>query len=173
MKISRRDLCALLPGAILPAALLTDSLAAQNSAPAAAPVAPDAQSPAASEAQTSAAPAQLIASGAYPFDKMPVTRTAVSEAHHIFAGKLATGELVEVHESILPPGGSPHPPHHHLHSEMWLVREGTIEFTVDGTVYHIGAGSAGFAASMTEHGVENSGTTPATYFVVAIGPGAV
>jgi mannose-6-phosphate isomerase-like protein (cupin superfamily) len=165
MQISRRDLCALLPGAILPAALLADSLAAQSTTPPAAPVG--------SEAQAPAAPPQIIASGDYPFDKMPVTRTAVSESHHVFAGKLATGELVEVHESILPPGGSPHPPHHHLHSEMWLVREGTLEFTVDGTVYHIGPGSAGFAASMTEHGVKNSGSTPAIYFVVAIGPGAV
>jgi mannose-6-phosphate isomerase-like protein (cupin superfamily) len=161
MKISRRDVCVLLPGAILPAALFANSLAAQSSPPPA------------SEAQTPAAAPQPIASGAYPFDQMKVTSTPTSEAHHIFAGKIATGELVEVHESILPAGGSPHPPHHHLHSEMWLVREGTIEFTVDGTVYQIGPGSAGFAASMTEHGIKNVGTTPATYFVVAVGPGAV
>jgi mannose-6-phosphate isomerase-like protein (cupin superfamily) len=129
--------------------------------------------PATSAAQTPAAPPQPIASGAYPFDKMPVTKGPASEMHEIFAGKIATGELVEVHETILPAGGSPHPPHHHLHSEMWLVREGTVEFTVDGTVYQIGPGSAGFAASMTEHGIKNAGTTPAIYFVVAVGPGAV
>ncbi|MGB6429420.1 MAG: cupin domain-containing protein [Candidatus Acidiferrales bacterium] len=161
MQISRRDLCVLLPGAILPAALFVESLAAQNTAPAA------------SEAQPPSAPPEPIASGAYPFDQMPVTKGPASEAHHVFAGKIATGELVEVHESILPPGGSPHPPHHHLHSEMWLVREGSIEFTVDGNVYDIGPGSAGFAASMTEHGVKNVGAVPAIYFVVAIGPGAV
>ena len=161
MDISRRDLCALLPGVILPAALLAQSPAAQNTLPAT------------SDAQTPAAPPQPIASGAYPFDKMPVTKGPASEMHEIFAGKIATGELVEVHETILPAGGSPHPPHHHLHSEMWLVREGTVEFTVDGTVYQIGPGSAGFAASMTEHGIKNAGTTPAIYFVVAVGPGAV
>ncbi|MGB6198847.1 MAG: cupin domain-containing protein [Candidatus Acidiferrales bacterium] len=172
MRISRRDLCVLLPGMILPAALLADSRAAQNS------MSTDAahttsQAPATPDAQTPAAPPELIASGAYPLDKMAVTKSPASEAHHIFMGKLATGELVEVHETILPVGGSPHPPHHHLHSEMWLVREGTVEFTVDGKVYQIGPGSAGFAASMTEHGIKNAGSTPAKYFVVAIGPGAV
>jgi mannose-6-phosphate isomerase-like protein (cupin superfamily) len=164
MQISRRDLCALLPGAILPAALLAESLAAQNSAP---PAPPAAAPP------PMAANIPLIASGGYPFDKMPLTRTAASDMRAIFKGLLATGEHVEVHETTLPAGGAPHPPHHHLHSEMWLVREGTLEITISGTATDIGPGSAGFVASNEVHGIKNVGTTPATYFVVAIGPTAV
>jgi len=30
----------------------------------------------------------------------------------------------------------------------------------------------GFVHSNDEHGIKNTGTTPATYFVVAVGPGA-
>jgi mannose-6-phosphate isomerase-like protein (cupin superfamily) len=164
MQISRRDLCALLPGAILPAALLAESLRAQNSA---------APAPAMPGAAPAAANIPLILSGAYPFDQMVVTHTAASDMRPIFKGLLATGEHVEVHETTLPAGSAPHPPHHHLHCEMWLVREGTIEITVSGKSAEIGPGSAGFAASNEEHGIKNLGSTPATYFVVAIGPTAV
>jgi mannose-6-phosphate isomerase-like protein (cupin superfamily) len=122
-----------------------------------------------------AAPATLIQSGSYPWDSL-VPHTAAngaSTARAIFKGKLATGESVEVHETTLAVGGTPHPPHHHPHSEMWLVREGTVEIMVNGKSYQIGPGGAGFAASNDEHGVKNAGDTPATYFVVAIGPTAV
>ena len=60
----------------------------------------------------------------------------------------------------------------HVHSEMWLIREGTVELRVNGTSYRLGPGSVGFVHSNDEHGIKNVGTTPATYFVVAVGPGA-
>ena len=164
MQISRRDLCVLLPGAILPAALFSDSLRAQTSAQPASPM---------SATQPMAADAPLVLSGGYPFDQLVDTHTDASDMRPIFKGKLATGGYIEVHETTLPAGGSPHPPHHHLHSEMWMVREGTIEITVDGKSYDLGPGSAGFAASNSEHGIKNLGSTPATYFVVAVGPIAI
>ena len=56
-------------------------------------------------------------------------------------GKLATGEGIEVHQTTLPPGGAPTATtHHHPHSEMWLIREGTIELTVNGQEVPPGAG---------------------------------
>jgi mannose-6-phosphate isomerase-like protein (cupin superfamily) len=111
-------------------------------------------------------------SAMYPFDKLPVHASNGTEARHVLKGKLATGESLEVHETALPPGGAPHPAHHHLHSEMWLIREGTVEITVNGTSYRLGPGSVGFVHSNDEHGIKNVGSTPASYFVVAIGPGA-
>ena len=55
---------------------------------------------------------------------------------------------------------------------MWLVHEGTVEISVNNTSTRLGPGSVGFVGSNDEHGIKNVGETPATYFVVAIGPGA-
>src|SRR5258705_3969191 len=111
-------------------------------------------------------------SAMYPFEKLPIRTPNNAQIRDVLKGKLATGESLEVHETTLLPGGAPHPPHHHVHSEMWLIREGTVELTINGTIYRLGAGSVGFVHSNDEHGIKNVGESPATYFVVAIGPGA-
>ena len=98
---------------------------------------------------------QVMPSALFPFDKLPVHASSGAEIRAVLKGKLATGESLEVHETTLPPGGAPHPPHHHLHSEMWLIREGTVELTVNGAVSHLGPGSVGFVRSGDEHGLRN------------------
>jgi quercetin dioxygenase-like cupin family protein len=108
----------------------------------------------------------------YPFSELPTKTVNGAEIRPVLKGKLATAEPLEVHETTLQPGGMPHAPHHHLHSEMWLVREGSVELTINGTSHVMGSGSVGFVHSNDEHGIKNVGTTPATYFVVAVGPGA-
>ena len=115
---------------------------------------------------------KTLKSGAFTFDQLPLRTSNGAQFRSIMRGKTATGENIEVHETTLPPGGAPHPPHHHVQSEMWLVREGTLEFTVNGQTGRLGPGSAGFASSNEEHGVRNPGTTPVTYFVVEIGADA-
>jgi len=144
MSPTRREMCLLFPSALLPALLAKG----QSEQPASLP------------------------SAMYPFGKLGVHTSNSAEIRTVLKGKLASGESLEVHETTLPPGTSPHPPHHHEHSEMWLIREGTVEITVNGTSNRIGPGSVGFVRSNDEHGIKNVGTTPATYFVVAVGPGA-
>jgi quercetin dioxygenase-like cupin family protein len=145
MPVTRRDLCLLLPAALIPAVMRPESVAAQEVS---------------------------MPSAMYPFEKLPIRTSNNAQIRDVLKGKLATGESLEVHETTLPPGGAPHAAHHHVHSEMWLIREGTVELTVSGTSYRLGPGSVGFVHSNDEHGIKNVGTTAATYFVVAIGPGA-
>ena len=113
-----------------------------------------------------------LQSAVYLFDKLPVKKGKTSVARDVLQGKTATGETIEVHETTLPPGGAPHPPHHHEHSEMFLIRKGTLEVLINGKKSRFGPGSVAFIESNDEHGIRNAGTTPAMYFVVAIGPGA-
>jgi mannose-6-phosphate isomerase-like protein (cupin superfamily) len=121
-----------------------------------------------------ALPAQdnSLPSATYPFSELPMKVVNGAEIRPVLKGKLATGESLEVHETTLSPGGMPHAAHHHVHSEMWLIREGTVQLTINGTGHVMGPGSVGFVHSNDEHGIKNVGTTPATYFVVAVGPGA-
>ena len=144
MKLKRREMCAMLPAVAIPAAL-ANAMGADE--------------------------AKVLPSEMFPFEKMIARKGAVAEIRSVMKGKLATSESIEVHQTTLAPGGMPHPPHRHIHSEMWLIREGTVELTVEGKSTQMGPGSVGFVHSNDEHGIKNVGNAPATYFVVAIGPG--
>jgi mannose-6-phosphate isomerase-like protein (cupin superfamily) len=144
MAITRRMLCGLLP-TLFPSAMRLPLFAAAD---------------------------ESLPSAAFSFDKMPVQTLDHAQMRRIMKGSLATGEHLEVHETTLPPNGYPHAPHHHIHSEMWLIREGRVELTINGTHYTLGSGDLGFVHSNEEHGIKNVGSGPATYFVVAIGPDA-
>jgi len=55
---------------------------------------------------------------------------------------------------------------------MWLIREGTVELTIEGNSTQIGPGFGGIVRSKEVHGIKNVGSTPAMYYVVAHRPGA-
>src|SRR5690348_10896261 len=131
MKITRRQVVSALPAAFfLTAALPEVSMATEEQAGG-------------------------LPSAVYPFDSLPVHESPHVTTRHILKGKLATGEAVEVHETTLPAGGAPHPPHHHVHTEMWLIREGMVEITIEGKPRRIGAGSLAMVRSNEEHGITN------------------
>jgi hypothetical protein len=46
-----------------------------------------------------------------------------SFAHPIFNGELHSGFAVELHETELPAGEVPHPPHRHVHEEVILAKD--------------------------------------------------
>ena len=144
MSLTRREICSLIPALVV--------------AGTAAPV--------------SAAQDDPLPSATFAFESLPVQDLEHAQVRKIMKGRLATGEHIEVHETTLSPNGYPHTPHHHLHSEMWLIREGTVELTINGIGHRVGPGGLGFVHSNEEHGIKNVGTGPATYYVVAIGSGA-
>lgn len=119
-----------------------------------------------------AAQKTALPSKTFPYDDLPVHKNGANESRPILSGELHTGCYLEVHQTRLAPGAMPHPPHHHLHEEMFLIREGTLEVTINGQTTRLGPGSVGFVGSNDVHGARNIGTTPAEYFVVAFGKDA-
>jgi quercetin dioxygenase-like cupin family protein len=114
--------------------------------------------------------AMLSQSKVYQFNKLPVVRFDDGQRDQVvLKGVLPTGEALEVHETTLPPGQMPHPPHQHRHSELMLVRDGLLEFDNDGKRESAGPGSVFFVGSNIMHAVKCVGDVPANYYVIAIG----
>ena len=75
-------------------------------------------------------------------------------------------DKMEVHITTLAPGAESHPVHRHPWEEIIYVREGKVDFNINGQVHHAGPGAYVFFASNDPHNARNVGTTPATYYVV-------
>jgi len=128
------------------------------------------------EAQTGSAPADTIdmtKSRVFKFDEMTVQKHDNGGwGRPVMHGTLPTGEFVEVHETMLPSGQMPHPPHKHRNTEFVLIREGKVEYWGEnGAREPAGPGDIVFTASNQMHGMKNIGDTNATYFVVSISHG--
>jgi quercetin dioxygenase-like cupin family protein len=91
--------------------------------------------------------------------------TKTGERRELFDGPTRTFVNAEGHVTTLEPGQSPHPAHRHPDEELVIVKEGTMEVTINGRTQRAGPGSVFFYASEDLHGMRNVGATRATYFV--------
>jgi quercetin dioxygenase-like cupin family protein len=110
-----------------------------------------------------------LASFIKPFDELAVKQNGQNESRSILNGVTHSGDHLEVHETTLAPGSSPHPPHRHEHEELLLMVSGTLAVTIEGKTAVIRPGGAAFFHSNELHGARNPGTENAQYFVVATG----
>ena len=113
----------------------------------------------------------VLPSKCYTFDSLPVKANPQthSVSRQVFDGYTHSGVHIDMHITTLPPGGSPHPPHQHVHEEMMMIQEGTVELTISGQASRIGPGGVAYVHSNDLHGLKNVGDGPAQYFVLAIG----
>ena len=116
-----------------------------------------------------AADTPALSSFVQPYGDLPVKKLGLSESRAILDGPTHSGDHIEVHETTLAIGDSPHPPHRHVHEELFLIIKGKLGVTIEGKTTVIGPGSAAFVHSNEMHGVINGGIEPVQYFVVAIG----
>ncbi len=120
------------------------------------------------EAQKTA-PAEPSPSRTYPYEELIVKTSAGNRSLAVIDAHTHTGYHFDMHETELGPGNAPHPPHHHEHEEMIMIRQGTLEVTIAGKSKTLGPGSVAYVASNEEHGWRNTGSGLATYFVIAFG----
>ena len=125
--------------------------------------------PALAVASVATAQTPALPSKTYAFDDLPIRTSGLNKTRAVLDGSTHGGYPVEMHITELAPGLAPHPPHHHAHEEMIMIREGTLEVTISGTSKKLGPGSVAYVASNEEHGWRNVGTTRAQYFVLALG----
>jgi mannose-6-phosphate isomerase-like protein (cupin superfamily) len=120
---------------------------------------------------TSAAFADTLSlkSFAKRYDQLPMRTNGKNQSRPILDGMTHSGDHLEVHETTLAPGSSPHPPHQHEHEELFLMMKGNLAVTIDGKTTVIGPGAAAFVHSGELHGVRNPGPEETQYFVVATG----
>lgn len=113
-------------------------------------------------------PLETLKSKIYSFDSLHPLRSADHTSYPILEGKTRTGFGIELHETALAPGAQPHPPHRHAAEELFLIREGVAEVTIDGKASKLTAGSVAYIASNALHGIRNSGKDWARYFVMQL-----
>ena len=108
----------------------------------------------------------LMSSSIFDWNAIEAQPTKVGARRQFFQAPTATLDELECHVTTLNPGEIPHSPHKHPDEELIIVKEGTLEATVNGQTKRVGPGSVLFMASNQEHGVRNVGQTTAAYHVI-------
>jgi quercetin dioxygenase-like cupin family protein len=120
-------------------------------------------------ARAGAQDAQLHSAG-YDFGSLPEHRGANGKttSRAVFRGVTTRGQGLVMHITELAPGEAPHPPERQPHDEVIVIREGTLEATLNGKVVRLGPASVIFSAYNELNGWRNVGTTPAQYYVLSL-----
>jgi quercetin dioxygenase-like cupin family protein len=121
------------------------------------------------EGQSASLPA--LESGVFKPSEWKKGSMAGHSSARYMAGMLKAGNIrLEMHESTIEPGAEHEPVGTHLHSEIWLVREGTAELTTNGVARTMTAGDVGICCAGDKHFIANTSDKRVTYFVVTVGP---
>lgn len=152
MQVSRRDFGVLLP-VLAAAAALQPADAQTNPAGQAAPARP---------ARTT------LETKNYHHSQLPYNGNDTKKGRRFFMGETRGGFNLEAHETILGPGVETHAPHRHVHEEIIIVVEGTVETYVEGKTDTVESGSVIFYGSNQLHNARNVGKVPARYYVIEL-----
>ena len=112
---------------------------------------------------------QKLPAHAYKYEDLPVKVNKTSRGRAVLKGETHSGFPIELHLTELDPGQAPHAPHRHVHEEIFMLRGGTVDLTISGKTTRLTPGSVAYVASNELHGLVNSGTDAANYFVIALG----
>jgi len=104
----------------------------------------------------------------FDWAKLAVTPTKVGERRDVCDMPTATLANFECHITTINAGEAPHAPHHHPDEEILLLKEGTLDVTINGKTQRITPGSIVLVSSNDEHGWKNAGATAATYYVMRL-----
>jgi quercetin dioxygenase-like cupin family protein len=107
-------------------------------------------------------------SAVFDWSKLAVAKTATGERRAIVDRATPTMTRFESHVTTLEAGLAPHAPHRHPDEEIVIVKDGTLEVTINGKSQRVGEGSMFLFASNDLHGMKNVGSGRATYYVIRV-----
>ncbi len=108
-----------------------------------------------------------VESKVYSFSDARIEKTSSGEKRQLIDGETTHLENFEIHTTTLNPGKVPHGSHIHTDSEeIVFIKEGKLEITINNTSKEVGPGSVALIMPNDEHGIENKGDIPATYYII-------
>ena len=101
----------------------------------------------------------VIESGVFPPAPPKSGKVKERVSRHYITGMLKAGNVrLEMHETTQAPGAPHEPIGTHLHNELWLVREGTVELMTNGVSRKMVAGDLGICIAGDERFIKNIAT---------------
>ena len=105
-------------------------------------------------------------SGVFDWTKLVVQPTKTGERRDVLKGSTVTMDSLTCHVTTVNVGEASHAAHRHPDDEIVIVKEGTLEVTINGDAQRAPAGSVILFASNDLHGMRNAGDTRVTYYVI-------
>jgi quercetin dioxygenase-like cupin family protein len=109
-----------------------------------------------------------LRSSVFDWEKLVAQPTKVGARRGVVDAPTITLTNFECHVTTINPGEAPHAAHRHPDEEIIVLREGTLEVTINGQTQRAGPGSILFYGSNDLHGMRNVGDVPATYHVIRV-----
>ena len=108
----------------------------------------------------------VMGSSVFDWNSIEAKPNKTGSVRKFFQAPTATLDELECHVTTLNPGDMPHAAHKHPDEELIIVKEGTVEATLEGQIRRVEQGSMIFQASNQMHSLKNIGKTPAIYYVI-------
>lgn len=110
---------------------------------------------------------ERVESKVYEWKDLEVEKSETRERRHIFKGPTHGFEYLQVHSSTVEPGMAAHGAHtHEDREELIIIKEGTMEHTINGKSRILSPGSVTLALQGDSHGMRNVGDVQATYYII-------
>jgi (S)-ureidoglycine aminohydrolase len=108
-----------------------------------------------------------LESAVHAWNDLEIEKTKTGERRPVFKGSTEAFEYLQVHVSTVEPGTAVHAAHtHDDREELIIVKEGTVEQSINGESRILSPGSVTLALPGDAHGIRNAGDVPATYYII-------
>lgn len=107
-------------------------------------------------------------SGVFTWEQLKFAPTKTGSRVMVFDAPTPTLDKFHLHVTTLNPGESTGALHRHPQEELVIIKEGAVEVNIDGRRTTATAGSMIFFAANENENMTNTGTVPATYYVIQL-----